>query len=266
MKRTWLVTGSNGFIAGRLLATAREGNLQGSAFQRPCIGIDIAHAAYDTEDISKIVHLGAISGIADCSADAERTFERNVYGSLRRMRQARQLGVPLVFASSAAAAAPTSFYAASKAMIEAWCEAHRQEIGQPISILRFANVYGPGSIRKTSVVATMCRDAIQQGVIHVHAPGDQCRDLVHVDDVIKAIDIAPDGLWGVRTGAFVTMVELAEHISQLSGAKICFTPSKVVGAKVPSDESPPVDIPYLDWRPGVLETLRYFEAELRLKG
>lgn len=248
---TWLVTGSDGFIAGRLLASMPE-----------AIGIDRFYNPHETGDITRIVHLGALSGIGECSKSAKETLRWNVEAALYRVAQADTLDVPLVFASSAAAAMPTGYYAASKAMLEAWCEACRQERAQPISILRFANVYGPGSTKKTSVVATMCRDAILKGTITVHAPGDQVRDLVHVDDVIKAIHLAPDGLWGVRTGKQISMIDLAEFIKFLSNATIRFLPAPITGVRIPCDESPQLALEYQDWIHGVEETFAYFKEQL----
>lgn len=248
---TWLITGSDGFIAGQLLATMPD-----------ALGIDRYYHSHTVEALTKIVHLGAISGIGECSKSAKETLRWNVEASLYRVAQADTLDVPLVFASSAAAATPTSYYAASKAMLEAWCLACRQERDQYISILRFANVYGPGSLKKTSVVATMCRDALLKGTITIHAPGDQTRDLVHVDDVLEAIDLAPDGLWGVRTGIQVSMDDLAEHIRGLSGAQIQYRPSAITSAKASADASPWIDMDYVPWQKGVRDTFNYFKEHL----
>lgn len=109
----------------------------------------------------------------------------------------------------------------------------------------------------------MCRDAILKGVITVHAPGDQLRDLVHVDDVIKAIHLAPDGLWGVRTGHLVGINDLALHIQALSGAEIRYLPATVTGIRTPTDDSTQItEIDYRFWKSGVDETFQWFKKEL----
>ena len=47
--------------------------------------------------------------------------------------------------------------------------------------LRFSNVYGAGSARKSRVVARFIRDAIVSGPMNVVNPGDQCRDFIYAD-------------------------------------------------------------------------------------
>jgi hypothetical protein len=121
----WTVTGHEGFIGSQL--KPGEGKV--------------------------IVHLDAITGIGEAAGQPHNTFQRNVGITADWLEEARTEGYKMVFASSAAAATPTNPYAASKAMSEMWCEVYRKTYGVHVSILRFANVYGPGSQYKTSCIA-----------------------------------------------------------------------------------------------------------------
>ena len=218
----------------------------------------IAGHVQDQKDT--IIHLDAITGINDCKNKPLATFMRNVSQTVTLLDQAKQEGKRFVFASSAAAADPTNPYAASKAASEAFCQAYR-EMGCHVSILRFGNVYGPGSLHKTSCVAMMCREAIKNKVIYVDGDGKQTRDLVYVRDVAEAIRLAPDGTWSVRTGEQVEIWKVAEIIAELSGAMVYYS-GEPGGASSSVDNAPRVDIGYLDLRKGLELTYTWFCEQL----
>lgn len=206
-----------------------------------------------------IIHLDAVTGINQAKEIPAETFQRNVANTAYYLEMARQQGLKFVLASSAAAANPTNPYAASKAAAEAWCQAYRHTYETHVSILRFGNVYGPGSWYKTSCVARFCRDALEKGEIHVHGDGKQTRDLVYVDDVVKGILMHPDGLWGVRTGRQHSIIEVAEIIASLSGAKIQLSTDSF-GAESSVDDSERLELNYMPLFEGLKRTWEWFKA------
>jgi len=229
---SWTITGREGFIGSHLIERT------------------------ETESGGVFCHLDALTGIQESLEKPSDTFSRNVANTIKWLESARYCDRPFVFASSAAAANPTNPYAASKASCEAWCQAYRHSYGLHVSILRFANVYGPGSSHKTSCVAQMCKDALEHGKIYVHG-GEQCRDFVYVDDVVQAIIQHPDGLHGVRTGTTTELSQVAQALSELSGAKVVKR-GEPLGADAPIDDSPVVGLDYLPLGTGLKRTYTWF--------
>lgn len=57
-------------------------------------------------------------------------------------------------------------------------------------VLRFANVYGPYSVHKNSVVAKFFKDIMMTGQITIDGNGQQTRDFIYVNDLCHAIRLA----------------------------------------------------------------------------
>lgn len=250
----WLVTGGEGFIGSRLLE-----QVDGDSWEPHNNGRPSLHG------YGMVAHLGAMAGIGACLENPCGAFLMNCTDTLRLLQEAREDGwvraAGIVFASSAAAANPTNPYAASKAAMESWCQAYRHSYGVQISILRFGNVYGPGSWRKTSCVAQMCRDALDTGVITVHGKGHQTRDFVHVDDVIAGIQKAPDGLHSLRTGRPVSVRMMAETLSGICGARVVHADHIQGGSEASHDDAPWLELDYTPLESGLRSTWEWFKAE-----
>lgn len=242
----WNLTGGEGFIGSRLVARM-------PGIQKWNFGIE-----YDV-----VVHLGAMAGVPWSIEHPQRTFEFNTVGTYDVLEDARGLGAKVIFASSAAAANPASPYAASKASGEAWCKAYRTAYGMEIGILRFANVYGPGSLHKTSCVAQMCKDAIEKGVIRVDGHGGQERDFVYVEDVVDVILQVPRGDFSVRTGAFHNVYYVAQRLAELSGAKLVDGERMPGDVNKPSDDWPQFPTEYTPLDEGLELTWNYFLEHLQ---
>ena len=105
-----------------------------------------------------VYHLAAESAVMSAAADPEYCFETNVTGTFRVLRAAEASGAKrIVFSSSrevygegvslpvpeSAPISPRNAYGASKAAAEMCCRAF-QSAGLEISVVRLANVYGPG--------------------------------------------------------------------------------------------------------------------------
>jgi UDP-glucose 4-epimerase len=57
-------------------------------------------------------------------------------------------------------------------------------------MLRFGNVYGPGSLHKSSVVANFIRRALVGDALEIYGDGTQTRDFIYIDDLIDAVLLA----------------------------------------------------------------------------
>jgi len=250
----YLITGSNGFIGSALSKHTTDN-----------VGFDIKQDSsksvanyYAFENYIKsvapdvIVHLAAISGIKDCIDDPEGAFQTNVKGATNVLDLAKKYKIKrVIMASSAGVIACPSPYHAHKRYLEDISSAYHITHGVSVCCLRFSNVYGIGSIDKSSVIANMFKEAITSGIITVEG-GKQSRDFVCIDDVVRGIIIASEsnysGTLNIGGGNQFSINEIATKISNLTKAKIvCKNPR-------PNDvKDNYVDIGFsediLDWHP-----------------
>lgn len=157
-----------------------------------------------TKDCDVIVHLAANTGVGPSVEDPRADCMSNVIGTFNYLDAARINNIPrFIFASSGAPAGeveppiheelpshPVSPYGASKLAGEGYCSAYYKSFGINTVMLRFGNVYGPGSLHKSSVVAKFIRQALDGETLEIYGDGAQTRDFVYIDDLIKALLLA----------------------------------------------------------------------------
>jgi UDP-glucose 4-epimerase len=119
---------------------------------------------------------------------------------------------------------PISPYGASKLAGEGYCLAYHGSWALGTTVLRFANVYGPYSAHKNSVVAKFCKDILTTGQITVDGDGQQTRDFVYVDDLCQAICLALRSELGgevlqIASGTETSIIELTTMVGEQSGKK-----------------------------------------------
>jgi len=148
-----------------------------------------------------VIHLAANTGVALSVENPHTDCVVNVLGTLNVLEACRQLQIKrLVFASSGAplgqqtlplheelAPHPASPYGASKLAGEGYCSAYFHSFGVEACILRFSNVYGPGSGHKSSVVAKFLQQAVAGEDWKIYGDGSQTRDFIYIDDLVSAI-------------------------------------------------------------------------------
>jgi UDP-glucose 4-epimerase len=218
-----LSTGRREYLADLPLAFVHGSVTDRDAVRRACRGTDA------------IVHLAAMSGVAQSVAHPARDFEVNVRGTYEVLDAARRAGVGrMVLASSGAMLAgakpplheglvprPLAPYGASKLYGEAALEAFSQVYGMTGVALRLSNVYGPFSGHKQSVVAAFLRRARGRRPFPIYGSGRQTRDFLYVDDVTSAIQRAlgatAAGTYQLGTGVETTILALARLVAEVAG-------------------------------------------------
>ncbi|MGH2555286.1 MAG: NAD-dependent epimerase/dehydratase family protein [Actinomycetota bacterium] len=184
-----------------------------------------------------VVHLAARPGVADSVARPDLDFDANVLGTFNAVDAARRAGVrAFVFASSGAVLAgatpplredmppaPLSPYGASKLYGEG-ITAAAGVYGMVGISLRFANVYGPDSAHKKSVISLFIRQALARKPFIIYGNGRQTRDFLCVEDVcvaiVKALDAAKPGVYHLGTGVETSVNELAEKVARACGTEL----------------------------------------------
>jgi dTDP-L-rhamnose 4-epimerase len=116
---------------------------------------------------------------------------------------------------------PRNVYAATKVAQEHLCAAWSRETGNPVTMLRYHNVYGPRMPRDTPYagVASIFRSALAAGrAPRVFEDGAQLRDFVHVRDVARAnvlaLERAVPGAFNVASGTPRSGGEMARALAR----------------------------------------------------
>lgn len=148
-----------------------------------------------------VVHFAAHTRVVESLQKPDISFTINSAGTFNVLESARKNKVSkFIFASSNAVIGeqappinekmlpkPLSLYGASKLHGEALCSAYFHSYGLKTISLRFANIYGPYSEHKTSVIPMFLK-IIQKGKpLEIYGDGEQTRDFIHADDISQAI-------------------------------------------------------------------------------
>ncbi len=182
-----------------------------------------------------IVHFAANTGVPVSVAHPRKDCLANVLGTFNFLESARQNSIKrFVFASSGAPtgeveppiheelpAHPVSPYGASKLAGEGYCSAYFKSYGVDTVALRFGNVYGPGSLHKSSVVAKFIRQALEGETLEIYGDGTQTRDFIYIDDLIEAVRLAATvkfiggEAFQIATNRETTVGEMTEMLAQI---------------------------------------------------
>ena len=179
-------------------------------------------------------HLAAQADVPTSVRRPDFDAEVNVVGSVRVLQAAGD-GTHVVFASTGGAIygecerpareddprRPLSPYGVAKLAAEEYLAAWNRLRGTRHSVLRFANVYGPRQEAglEGGVVAIFL-DAMAAGVEStIYGDGSQTRDFVHVDDVVRALLLAPGraGVYNVGSGVETSVAVLHERCRTVAG-------------------------------------------------
>ncbi len=168
-----------------------------------------------TEKVEAIFHQGACSTTTEW--DGRYMMENNYTYSKELLHYCLNLKIPFIYASSAAVygtgenfrearenEAPVNVYGYSKYLFDEYVRRFVSDPESQVAGLRYFNVYGPREQHKGSMasVAWHLNQQIQASAkvklfegSGGYANGDQRRDFIHVDDVVKV------NLWMLENGA-----------------------------------------------------------------
>jgi UDP-glucose 4-epimerase len=190
-------------------------------------------------DADAVFHLAAQ---ADVGTSVERPgydAEVNVVGTVNVLEAARRAGATVVFSSTGGAIygevdgpapegsslRPVSPYGIAKLAAEAYVDGWSRIHGAQAVALRFANVYGPrqSSALEGGVVAIFLERMAAGKETFVFGDGEQTRDFIHVDDVVRALVLASNhgsAVFNVGTGVETSVNRLHELCREISGSTL----------------------------------------------
>jgi UDP-glucose 4-epimerase len=186
----------------------------------------------------RIIHLAAQVSVARSVAHPQEDLDINVQGTVNLLEAAAATDVgKLVFVSSAAVygtpaaipvteespTRPLSPYGLSKLTAEGYTRLMGEQRGLAWTILRPANIYGPGQTTdgEGAVVPAFLQQFMKGRSPVVHGAGRQTRDFIHVRDmaraVIQALSHGDGRILNISSGTESSVLQLWERLAALTG-------------------------------------------------
>ncbi|AHG02299.1 UDP-glucose 4-epimerase (plasmid) [Halostagnicola larsenii XH-48] len=245
--RTVLVTGGAGFVGSHLVdALAADNDVRVlddfSSGHRANLPDDVTVIEGDIRDpialqqaargVDLIFHEAALVSVTQSVDEPWTSNQTNLDATLLVLEQARQEDARVVLASSAAIYGhpaelpvsertppdPTSPYGIQKLAIDQYARLYDELYGLPTVVLRYFNVYGPRQQGPYSgVISTFLEQARSGAPLTIDGDGEQTRDFVHVNDVVRANLLAATTdrtgtAFNIGTGRSTTILELAKLV------------------------------------------------------
>ena len=257
-----LVTGASGFLGAHLVSALRANGHNVTALVRT--GSDqrrlrrlangISPIACDLSDLAglsrviattkpqTIYHLAGDTTVRAYDGNweiVERAIRANVMGALNVVQAAMQSGAPVRRiirtggleeygdgpspSHEGQRESPTSPYSASQVSVTHWFQMIQHQTEIMLTTLRPALIYGPE--QNTAFLIPSLIRALLSGTRFAMTSGQQKRDLLYVDDAIRAFMIAGEheGIGGevinISTGFGRPMVDVATRLAELLSAQ-----------------------------------------------
>lgn len=274
----YIITGGEGFIGSRIVKS-----LNGYSYDIKS-GLDILNQTKlieSTENSDGIFHCAAKISVPESILMPDVYHEVNVIGTRNVVGVAGKLGVKIVFSSSCAVYGesgesiientilnPKSPYAENKAEAEKIL----LESGKPHVALRYFNVYGPGQSKQyAGVITSFIQKALNNDNLIIYGDGEQTRDFVYVDDVVRANQLAMNyssnifEVFNIASGVNTSVNELAKTIIELtnSSSRIEYRPEragdiKFSKANISKAKEALCWQPQYKLRDGLIKTIEYY--------
>jgi UDP-glucose 4-epimerase len=251
-----LVTGGCGFIGSRIVETLHERNEVTvidnliSGQKENIQGMGIRFYEKDVRDpslekffkgVNIVFHEAAHTYVDESVQRPIYNVEVNICGTVNVLEACRKMDVEkLVFASSSAVyynpttprpikeshhLNPTSPYGINKMAAERFCKIYNSLYELKTVCLRYFNVYGPRGYPYSDVVSIFINNVINRQPIIIDGDGEQTRDFIYLDDVVRANVLASQSrkavgkALNVGTGRPISINQLAALIKSYGNAE-----------------------------------------------
>ncbi len=252
---------------------------------------DPAAALRACQGVEGIFHEAALVSVPRSVERPSESFSANVAGTFRILEAARQAGVRrLVFASSSAvyglgervpkvesmAPSPASPYAGDKLTGETLLGVWTRTYGLITVALRYFNVFGPRQADDSpysGVIALFARALLSKRPATIFGDGEQTRDFVFVEDVVRANLLAMDSdlgggeVFNVGTGEARSINALYRQMADLLGSAVepRYAPARTGDvlhsrASIELIRSRLAFEPRVPWTKGLEQTLDWYRA------
>jgi len=306
-----LVTGGAGFIGSHIVRGVLEQGHHVRVLDNLCEGSlsNLAEVLSDLEllegdlrdgdfvrkalrEVEAVYHLAALASVPRSMAEPLLFHEVNSTGTLLLFHEAAKAGVRrVVFSSSSSVYGdteveknvetlpprPLSPYAATKLEGEIYGQVFTRALGLEVVALRYFNVYGPRqsvTSQYAVVIPIFISRARQDQSLTVYGDGEQTRDFVYVEDVVRANLLAMEAE-GAAAEAFNISGDQRVSLNQLIGVLRALMPERELKVEYTAPRAGDVkhsraDItkarevlgfgPRVEFEEGLRRTVRHFEA------
>ena len=233
----FLVTGGAGFIGSNLVQSLLDENREVICLDKNPDGnwskgslnyigsinnVKLLEDIVSNHKIDTIFHMAAEASVQVSLSDPILTMRTNALGTNKVLDVAKRFGVRKFVMSSTCAVydGNTSPYALSKNIAEQMCEYYSKDLS--VNVLRYFNVYGKGhrvAGPYPPVVAIFIDRYNRNLPLEIVGTGEQRRDFVNVDDVVRANKMIADsdlgyGVYDVGSGVNHSVKQIANMISE----------------------------------------------------
>jgi len=196
-----------------------------------------------TRGMDAVIHMAALR-ITACAAEPRRALETMCDGSFNVVEAAHEAGVQKVVAASSASVYGmasqfpttedhhpynnTTWYGASKVMLEGLLRSYHAMHGLPYVALRYFNVYGPRMDLHGKYTEVLIRwmNRIAEGEPPlILGDGSHTMDFVYIDDIARANVLAlasdcDDDVFNVASGTETSLNDLAATLLKVMGSDL----------------------------------------------
>ena len=205
------------------------------------------------EDVIKgadyVYNMAAMVSVPESIEKQEECLNINLHGYLNLLDASTKNKVKKIILSSSAAvysddhklpkkvemkAEPKSPYGITKLDGELYSKMYEEQFGLKYACLRYFNVFGPRQSTENAYAAAVpifIKRALKNEDIIIYGDGDQTRDFIYIDDVVRVNVLAVEkeketGVFNVACGDSISILDLAKVIIELINSK-----SKIVFEK-----------------------------------
>lgn len=222
-----------------------------------------------SRSVDGIFHQAALTSVPESFTKESDYYAVNVTGTENIFKIAQELGIKVVFASSAAVYGntttipitesyerkPVNPYGETKVLAEKLAEKYAK-MGTKIIGLRYFNVYGEGQNSVyAGVITNFLKKILEKKSPVIYGDGRQVRDFVYVDDVAQANLLAmktnlDHAIINIGSGTATSIDELANLIIRISGLSLKPVYEKArEGDIVSSQADISLAMKLLNWKP-----------------
>jgi len=240
-----LVTGYKGYIGNKLF---NKLNLMGCEVVGIDLkdGHDIADCLPKNKNFDYVFHLAALPSVEYSVLNPSYTMKHNVLATSKLLEWSKDNKVKrFIFSSSSAiygdGNGPKSPYGLHKLMSEQECKLYSELYQLDTVCLRYYNLYSEdqkyGGAYSTAISAWMEKINIKKP-LRIDGNGEQTRDFVHVDDVIKANLFCMNHkenfngkFYDIGSGKSISLNYIKNYIDQFNEVKWDHRPERIGDVK-----------------------------------
>lgn len=308
-----VIAGGAGFIGSHLAEYWNNKNAEVHVIDNLKTGLEenISHlknvrfhkiSIEDKKKMEKIIYgsdfvfnMAAMVSVPESIEKPEECINVNLNGYLNLLEASKKNKIKKIVLSSSAAVygdnpllpkktemkpEPKSPYGITKLDGELYSKMYEEQCGLKYICLRYFNVFGPRQSTENAYAAAVpifIKRAINNENIIVHGDGNQTRDFIYIDDVVKANVLAVEkenisGVFNVACGSSISILELAKTIIELinSRSKIVFEKERQGDIKhsLASIDETKEKLgfePKVNLKEGLLKTIEYFTLQEKRK-